>query len=302
MQKKCYKLVTAPFGANWDVADAGCKTIGAELASIESQCEQNTVFEVSNKVATWTGGNDKAAEGTFVWPNGVEFYTSSAAVSGVFSKLSAGFNTASQTTQHCVSLKDTTGEWDDIVCSKAQNYVCEKAAYAGGATFVPASTIAATTKACSSSCATGWTTLGCNCYKFQEVAKSWDDATAECTSLGTAQSKTGRLVSITSQNLEVELLKLSSNEEFWTGGNDKGTQKTFVWNLDETTFFTDGVETGYNNWYKTANVDQPNHASNQDCVKFKVKFTTGTTTIEKIGWDDVTCDKELKYVCQYSTL
>ena len=146
MQKKCYKLVTAPFGANWDVADAGCKIIGAELASIESQCEQNTVFEVSNKVATWTGGNDKAAEGTFVWPNGVVFYTSSAAVSGVFTKLSNGFNSASQTTQHCVSLKDTTGEWDDIVCSKAQNYVCEKAAYAGGATFVPASTIAATTK------------------------------------------------------------------------------------------------------------------------------------------------------------
>ena len=146
MQKKCYKLVTAPFGANWDVADAGCKSIGAELASIESQCEQNTVFEVSNKVATWTGGNDKSAEGTFVWPNGVEFYTSSAAVSGVFTKLSNGFNSASQSTQACVSLKDTTGEWDDIVCSKAQNYVCEKAAYVGGATFVPASTVAATTK------------------------------------------------------------------------------------------------------------------------------------------------------------
>ena len=100
----------------------------------------------------------------------------------------------------------------------------------------------------------------------------------------------------------MELLKLSSNEEFWTGGNDKGTQKTFVWNLDETTFFTDGVETGYNNWYKTVNVDQPNHGSNQDCVKFKVKFTSGTTDIEKIGWDDVNCDKELKYICQYSRL
>ena len=54
MQKKCYKLVTTPFGANWDVADAGCKSIGGELAPIESQCEQETVFEVSHGLEEMT--------------------------------------------------------------------------------------------------------------------------------------------------------------------------------------------------------------------------------------------------------
>jgi len=299
MEKKCYKLVTTSFGVNWDIAEDGCKSIGAHLASIESQCEQNTVVEVANGVAVWTGGNDQTSEGTFVWLNGNEFYKNGAVVSGAFTKLSSGFNNAAQDTQHCVQL-GASGEWDDVVCSKTMNYVCEKEAYAGAATFV-ATTVATTTPSCSSTCANGWTTIGCNCYKFQDTAKDWEPATADCTALGTAEGKTGRLVKITSSDLEVELLKLSSNEEFWTGGNDKAKDKTFVWDLDGTTFFDDGTTTGYNNWWKTANVDQPNHMDGQDCVKFKIK-KTDDGTIEKIGWDDVKCDNNAKkYICQYST-
>ena len=100
-------MTTIPFGVSWDDANAGCKAIGAELASIESQCDQDKVFELSAKVSTWIGGNDQTTEGTFVWPNGDEFYKSSAAVSGVFTKLSTGFNSNSQTTQHCVTMKDS---------------------------------------------------------------------------------------------------------------------------------------------------------------------------------------------------
>ena len=66
-------------------------------------------------------------------------------MSGVITKLSSAFNSNGQSTQHCVTLKEISGEWDDIVCTKFQNYVCEKAAYAGAASFVPPTTIAATT-------------------------------------------------------------------------------------------------------------------------------------------------------------
>merc|ERR1719376_1705043 len=147
--------------------------------------------------------------------------------------------------------------------------------------------------ACSATCATGWTTIGCSCYKFQDDAKTWDLATADCTALGTAEGKTGRLVSITSSSLEVELLKMSSNEEFWTGGNDKTKQKTFVWDLDGTTFYDDGTKTGYNNWFVSAAATQPTHNSGQDCVKFKIKLDSGA--VSKTGWDDISCDKTLKY-------
>ena len=90
---------------------------------------------------------------------------------------------------------------------------------------------------------------------------------------------------------------MSSNEEFWTGGNDKTSDKTFVWDLDGTTFYDDGTATGYNNWWSTATLSQPNHVEGQDCVKFKVKLKSGV--IEKTGWDDVSCDNERKFVCQY---
>ena len=130
----------------WDDADAGCKSKGALLASIESQCEQDFVFELAQKKAVWIGGNDKTAEGTFVWANGAKFYESSAAVSGVYTNLfTTAFNTNSQATQDCVSLKETSGVWDDIVCTKTQNYVCEKAAYSGAATFTPPTVPAGTT-------------------------------------------------------------------------------------------------------------------------------------------------------------
>jgi len=294
MQKKCYILMTPAIPVTWENADAGCKELGAELASIESQCEQNTVVEVA-KGAAWIGGNDKASEGTFTWPSGAEFYKNSAAVAGVFTKLASGFNSGSQSTQHCVQIQETDGDWDDIVCSKTQNYVCEKTAYAGAATFVQETTVLA----CAGTCATGWTTIGCSCYKFLNVAKTWDDATADCTTLGTAEGKTGRLVKITSSSLEMELLSLSNNQEFWTGGNDKTKQKIFVWDLDGTTFFDDGTTTGYNNWWSTATVSQPNHASGQDCVNFKVKLNSDSGTIEKTGWDDASCDNEKKFMCQY---
>ena len=143
MEKKCYKLETTAFGVNWDVAEDSCKNIGAHLASIESQCEQNTVVGLSNGAAVWTGGNDQASEGSFVWLNGNEFYKSGAPVSGAFTKLSTGFNSASTTTQHCVQLGES-GDWDDVVCSKTLNYVCEKAAYEGAATLV-ITTVATTT-------------------------------------------------------------------------------------------------------------------------------------------------------------
>merc|ERR1719481_1741618 len=65
MQKKCYKLVTPAIPVTWDNADSGCKSLGSELASIESQCEQNTVFEVANKAAAWVGGNDMESEMIF---------------------------------------------------------------------------------------------------------------------------------------------------------------------------------------------------------------------------------------------
>ena len=144
MQKKCYKFEEFGIGVNWDTADTRCKAINANIASIASICEQKTVAELVKNTEAWIGASDKADEGTWVWSSGTEFYKSGAAVPGMYTNLAVGFQKDGQDNQDCVLMK-TDGTWDDIICSKFYNYVCEKAAYAGAATYVAPSTAAATT-------------------------------------------------------------------------------------------------------------------------------------------------------------
>ena len=144
MQKKCYKLETTAFGKNWDTASANCQAKGAKLASIETSCEQETVAALATK-EVWIGGSDQPEEGTWKWPSGTEFYKSKAPVSGVYTNLDTAFENIGQDNQDCVQIK-TDGKWDDIVCTTFKDYICEKAAYAGGNTYVAPSTVAPTTQ------------------------------------------------------------------------------------------------------------------------------------------------------------
>ena len=117
MQKKCYKLVSPAIPVTWDNANSGCKSLGSELASIESQCEQNTVFEVANKAAAWIGGNDKDDPTNFSWINGDPWsYTN-------WNKNQPNHNS----NQDCVKVKKNVGTWDDVSCNNAMLYCCQKA-------------------------------------------------------------------------------------------------------------------------------------------------------------------------------
>ena len=143
MQKKCYKLETSQFGRDWETSSTKCKALNGNLASIKSECEQKVVAQLANKVSVWIGGNDLTTEGTFIWPNSEEFFKAGAVVSGVYTKLSStAFSNSGQENQDCVQMQED-GEWDDIVCTKFQNYICEKAAYIGAATYVAPTTTTA---------------------------------------------------------------------------------------------------------------------------------------------------------------
>ena len=120
-------------------------------------------------------------------------------------------------------------------------------------------------------CESGWSLFENKCYRFSSEATDWANAKYICECGG------ADLVAISSEAEDAFVNSLIGSEESWIGLNDLATQETYVW--------TDGTTFSYDNW----NTNQPSNTNNkQDCVKIK---TNGK-------WDDVTCKKEIKYVCE----
>ena len=126
----------------WTKAEEDCQTEGkiwgsvGHLASIESPCEQQFVFSLVNKAAVWLGATDTTTEGTFAWlSNNVQVWKDGP-VTGVFSNFKSGQpNPLNKETQDCLSLVETTGYWDEVICSKPLPHVCEIAATKGAASL-----------------------------------------------------------------------------------------------------------------------------------------------------------------------
>ena len=47
----CYRMVTPTFKVNYEDARTGCTDLGATLAAIKSQCQQDTVFQLTQPTA-----------------------------------------------------------------------------------------------------------------------------------------------------------------------------------------------------------------------------------------------------------
>jgi len=110
------------------------------------------------------------------------------------------------------------------------------------------------------------------CYKIDtSVTATWSDARTAC------QAQGADLCSILNDGIQSLVASLSPTTDFWIGGNDIDDPTNFSW--------INGDAWSYTNWNK----NQPNHNSNQDCVK--VKKNTGL-------WDDVSCNNPMLYCCQ----
>ena len=117
---KCLRVFPGP--ANWLVALISCVTDGGNLASIETQDEQDTVSKMAEVTGTWIGLNDILSEGTPAWADG-------AAVR--FTNWRNNQPNNGGTGQHCVWIRGTdagnaAGKWDDIRCNKMNAYACQK--------------------------------------------------------------------------------------------------------------------------------------------------------------------------------
>jgi hypothetical protein len=94
----------------WPLAEAFAQQLGAHLVSINSQAEQDFVWQNFGNLGgidrrVWIGFNDAASEGTWVWSDGSK---------AAYTNWNAGEPNNSGATEHYAELLGSTGRWNDL--------------------------------------------------------------------------------------------------------------------------------------------------------------------------------------------
>ena len=252
----------------WETARYTCAcSNSAELASVSSTAENTFLYSVAGSSEnTWIGGHDRLTEGTFAWSNGEAWDDTIAKALWNTNQP----NNAGDSGQDCLSIKLTNGAWDDVICTKEQQFLCEK----------PDNDQTAITPNPACNCDTDWTGLldTGKCYKRGPAADNYEAAKATC------ESDSGNLASVSSElenNLVASVLTADGNtNNGWLGATDTVTEGSWVWE--------DGTAWDYNNWWATSNGGTAGGTS-QNCLQLRRVDNT---------WDDTKCTAEKWFVCK----
>ena len=115
----CVEVVAGP--ANYLSALLECERRGASLATVESQQEQDDLYTLTGTTGAWIGLTDFLDEGEFGWTDGSAL---------TFTNFKAGQPNNGNNNQHCVWIRPD-GLWDDIICKKQEQFVCQKLPQSG---------------------------------------------------------------------------------------------------------------------------------------------------------------------------
>ncbi|XP_060586405.1 uncharacterized protein LOC132742102, partial [Ruditapes philippinarum] len=204
---RCYVLLQTK--QSWYDARASCKGQGGDLASPNSQAEQDFVFsllEYANKQNTWIGFNDIQRESLYRWADGRQvMYTN------------WGLNQPSHTlndNQDCVVMQNTSGGWQDESCDVSHMFVCQMDKRRSSQ---PASTVLP------DGCQKGWDGYRWSCYLYADAKRTWQDSKAVCETLGAS------LVRISDKYEQAYLAGVlgSRSGQYWIDVNDLAQPGTY---------------------------------------------------------------------------
>lgn len=111
----------------WDDALASCAAVGMDLAVPDDMAENDFLQSLIASPA-WIGGHDRVLEGSWVWVNGVVFWSgdaTGAAVDGAYTHWRAEQPSATANDADCLEL-ELDGNWHADACDMAHTYVCEQ--------------------------------------------------------------------------------------------------------------------------------------------------------------------------------
>ncbi|XP_071126788.1 uncharacterized protein [Mytilus edulis] len=255
---KCYLLLFNQ--TSWLNARQDCRIMGGDLATVNSQAEQDLVYSImSNKGASdvWIGLNDQQEQNFFEWINGeVTMYTNW--------NVNQPANTNSAN-ENCVMINQTDGGWQDQNCDEPHQYLCMQAKSGSSQPTLPPQ---------SPGCDIGWTGFRWSCYLFMDQTRSFARANQACKARGAT------LVQI-DDRFEQAFLSSSLNSKsgmYWTDATNLVSPGTFK-------NFDNNKEVLYTNW-------APNRPGNaRSCVAMQTKTPAGL-------WIDTSCTVLSGAVCE----
>ena len=121
------------------------------------------------------------------------------------------------------------------------------------------------------------------CYAYYSTAKTWSNAHDDCVSRG------GTLAAVHNATQDAAITLIG--QVAWIGGTDAVTESNFIWDGDTTPFcvgnnYCAPQSGAYTNW----NWGEPNDSSGiEDC----------TQTYPDGVWNDLYCEDEMSYICQF---
>ncbi|KAJ8297631.1 hypothetical protein KUTeg_024162 [Tegillarca granosa] len=163
----------------WKEARYDCHMMGGDLATINSQAEQDLIYSIINGKHSmlnfltdggkdvWIGLNDKVEENLFQWARGEPvMYTNW--------DIHQPEHPANQD-EDCVMIAPGLGGWRDEVCDSTHQYVCQAHKHSSN----QPSTVTQST-----GCEKGWDAYRWSCYLYIDMQRNYNDAYTLCRSRG----------------------------------------------------------------------------------------------------------------------
>ncbi|XDV50455.1 hypothetical protein PO909_019511 [Leuciscus waleckii] len=111
---RCYKYFS--HSVNWITAEKNCQSLGANLASVHNERENEFLLGLLPSTISWVGANDAVQDGEWLWSDGTVYdYTNWCSEEPNNSGGNEDCLEINWTTNHC---------WNDASCTSTKNYVC----------------------------------------------------------------------------------------------------------------------------------------------------------------------------------
>ncbi|XP_072174350.1 macrophage mannose receptor 1-like [Diadema setosum] len=253
---KCFKYYSSQ--KNWDDAASYCRRIGGDLASINSDPEQEMVANTATAagVTLWIGLTDKEgnAAGNYGWSDGESY----SYVQWATNQPDNSFYTLGGDCGEITSNSD--GKWSTAACTSTRAFMCERP---------------------EGSCPNGWHLFRGYCYQYNTNQPStWSKAKFTCEAQGTYLLTD---FSAAENNYIVERMSDFSGitvDSVWLGLSDTEIDDSLQW--------VESSSLGYTNWGSSGSALR---TGVDDCAYITTAESDGT-------WSTGDCDDSRAYICK----